>query len=535
MIFFFLKKQKNLDFPLFVRYNVVGIARDPGINLLVCKPAPTKGGRAGRKKGEKIMQFKPGFIISPYINGTFFEFFGRTTYDGVWVGKDSDIPNVHGIRLDVIEGCKEAGLTICRWPGGCCAEKYHWKDGIGTDRKPRGFYWVESEERIWDQSFGTDEFMEFCHLTGMEPMLIANVTSGTAEEFQEWVEYCNGEPTTKYGAMRAANGHPEPYNVRYWGIGNTDENTWDMAYSPIPYAISFRQFRTVLGDKYLQRMRLIGLGFSIRHGENDWVPKNLDMITANGKTKGPDLLSIHHYVGGFYDKRCGGALAYTDEGYECLLDAVNHFQDDIDLHRQYIAEHTCLALPTTLSFDEWGAWHPEGTMENDLNQPQTLRDAIFAGLAMHIFYRNCDIVEAALETQLCNLCQSLFETNGKQFYKTPTFFVMKLFKEHRGNGLLELDVPVSGGRTDTVASANADMSKVVITCVNRHLYEKACLNIPQELSGYKVLLADEVAHENVRARNSFEEPNVISDHKVEQDGNRFIVKPHSVIRIVFGK
>lgn len=482
------------------------------------------------------MKVKEGFRINPYIHGTFFEYFGRVIYDGVWVGKDSSIPNINGIRKDVIDGCREAGLTVCRWPGGCCAEKYHWKDGIGPDRKPR-FFFASSEktEPLLDHSFGTDEFIEFCRLTGMEPMLVANVTTGTAEEFQDWYEYCNGDARTKYGSMRAANGHPEPYNVKLWGIGNTDENTWGAANNPIPYSASYLRYTGALGPINAQRLKYIGLGFSIRHGNHGWVEQSLDYITENGKKKGPDSLSVHHYLGGMKDRRCGKAVDYTDEEYEYLLDSLSKYQLDIDTHRFYIREHTNPAYPTTLSIDEWGIWHPEATIDTDQDEPQTLRDAIFAGMALHIFYRNCDIVEMAMETQLSNLLQSLFETRGEKFYKTPTFYVMKLFREHLGNDLLDLSFPVSGGKTDIVSSVTPDRQTIVISCVNRHLTEYAELNLPDELSGYRVALADEIANDNVRAQNTFDHPDEITAKPVPITGKKISLKPHSVSRLILKK
>ena len=179
--------------------------------------------------------------ISKYMHGTFAEFFGRTTYDGIWVGKDSSIPNVNGIRRDVIDGIKECGLTSFRWPGGCCAEKYHWMDGIGKDRPPRMHFAHDKNNGIWDMSFGTDEFMEMCRICNMEPMLVANVSTGTVEEFRTWFEYCNAPAETKYGAMRASNGHPEPF-------GNTDENAWKTAYNPYVYAGDYLRFVPLLTE-----------------------------------------------------------------------------------------------------------------------------------------------------------------------------------------------------------------------------------------------------------------------------------------------
>ena len=152
-------------------------------------------------------------VISPFIHSTFMEYFGTVIYDGLWVGKDSNIPNEAGIRLDVIEGCKQAGIAAVRWPGGCCADHYHWKDGISDQRHDR-LHPIPTTTDIWRHDFGTDEFMKFCELISAEPILIANTATGDAAEFLDWFEYCNGPSSTKYGSLRAKNGHEQPYNIK---------------------------------------------------------------------------------------------------------------------------------------------------------------------------------------------------------------------------------------------------------------------------------------------------------------------------------
>ena len=327
--------------------------------------------------------------IGRYLHAVFGEFFGNVIYDGIWVGRDSPIPNIDGLRLDVIEGCREAGVTAVRWPGGCCADHYHWRDGIGPERrgrlhpKPR-----PRTDRIWRNDFGTDEFIQFCRLIDAEPILIANVATGTPAEFRDWFEYCNGDPCTKYGSRRAANGHAEPHNVRIWGLGNTDENVWHIAFNdPQAYARDFLRWRTAISD-LARDIKLIGLGLSERHEIPGWVEAFLNYVTSQGRQKGPDSLSVHHYIGGMKGryKKCGPAVDYTDDAYYFTLDALSAYQRDIDLHRGYIADHTSTLYPTTISFDEWGLWHPEAIAENGVRQPQTMRDAIFAACTFHLFY-----------------------------------------------------------------------------------------------------------------------------------------------------
>ena len=479
---------------------------------------------------------KQNYKISPKIHSVFFEYFGNVIYDGIWVGKDSDIPNIDGIRKTVVEGCREIGIGSMRWPGGCCADHYHWKNGIGSERMDRTHPLHDPANPVWRNDFGTDEFLRFCELVGAEPVLTVNVATGTPEEFVDWYEYVNGPVTTKYGKMRAENGHPEPYNVKYWGIGNTDENVWHIDYNnPISYAQSFMKYQTALYHK--RDLYLIGLGLSMRHKLPGWTGKCLDHITKNQRAKGPDALSVHHYLGGAKQggELCGGAIDYTDEGYYALLNLLGRYQYDIDLHRMTISEHTNPEHITKICFDEWGAWHPEATFDKNQKQLQTVRDGVFAALALHIFYRNCDIVEFAMETQLCNLLQSLFETDGELCYKTPTFYIFKLFREHAGQYVLPIIPGDIDEDLDVVASVSEDEKAMTVSIVNRHLYDKKAVSLQFE-DEWKIVCADIVTAEDVRTYNTFDESERICDKPFAVgDGLSFEIPPHSVVRICYKK
>lgn len=487
------------------------------------------------------MKRKETHKISKFLHGTFAEFFGTTTYDGIWVGRDSDIPNVNGIRLDLIEAIKECGLTSFRWPGGCCAEKYHWLDGVGPDRMPRMHFTNDKNKGIWDMSFGTDEFLELCELCNLEPIIVANVTTGTVDEFRAWFEYCNAPKETKFGAMRAKNGHPDPYFVRYWGIGNTDENAWKTAYNPYTYAYDYAHFTSALDgdfaastDKDTSGCKFIGLGLSIRHGNLEWPKQVMDLVTNGGKHKGPDYLSVHHYLGSMKDKKCGNAVDYTDEEYYYLLDSLVKYEEDIQFHRELIENHACKRYPTYLSIDEWGTWHDEDRIDLETHQRQTMRDAVFAAMALHIFYRNSDVVKMAMQTQLCNLNESLFDTDGKHFVKTPTFFVMKLFKEHLEGYMLE-DAFKADESIDAFASVSEDGGRITLTAANKHLYDNASIRVSEELSGMKITMADIVRADDVRSVNTPEHPELITDYPLSASLPEIVIPPHSVIRLVLEK
>ena len=478
------------------------------------------------------------YYVSKYIHSVFFEYFGHVIYDGIWVGKDRTIPNIDGIRKDVIDGCRELELGAMRWPGGCCADHYHWKDGIGKDRPARIHPMPDPANPVWRHDFGTDEFMRFCELTGTDPILTVNTATGSPEEFLDWYEYVNGPQGTKYGNLRAENGHPEPYNVKFWGIGNTDENVWHADYNnPVAYAQTYLRYQTVVRDVRKQ-LYFIGLGLSMRHKLPGWPGKALDHITRNQRDVPPDALSVHHYLGGA--KRggddCGDAVAYTDEEYYRLLDILERYQYDIDLHRMVIREHAGEGRNTKIAFDEWGTWHPEATFETNQNQRQTMRDAIFAALALHIFYRNSDIVEFAMETQLSNLLQSLFETKGEKFYKTPTFYVMKLLKEHTGQYLTHILPDDLDPDLDTVATVSQDETKLTVSIVNRHLYEARDIVLKLSADQWEVVCGDIVTADNVRDHNTFDAPQRIRDYpfSVPQE-LAFSIPKHSIARICLKK
>ncbi|MGI5893675.1 MAG: alpha-L-arabinofuranosidase C-terminal domain-containing protein [Candidatus Merdivicinus sp.] len=479
------------------------------------------------------LRIKEDFCISPYLHSVFGEILGTLIYDGTWVGKESEIPNINGIRKDLIDSLKEGGITAIRWPGGCAADHYHWKDGIGSDRKRRMACNGQPND------FGTDEFIELCRLVGAEPILVANVATGTPEEFADWYEYCNGDTDTKYGSLRAKNGHPEPYHVRFWGIGNTDENVWHMAFNdPRQYAQNYLRWRTAILHAE-KEVKLIGLGLSERHETYGWVEEFLEYVTHGKRWKGPDFLSVHHYTGGMKSRyeKCGDAVAYSDEAYYFTLDSVKAYQADIDLHRIYIAQHANPKFPTKICFDEWGLWHPEATNEAGLRQRQTMRDALFAALSLHLFYRNSDIVEFAMETQYCNVLQSLFETDGEKFVRTPTYYAMKLLKEHLGNILCEIPgLLVLDPMMDLCSSISPDREKIVISVVNKSLSEWKTLALPSVLSDYQIVSAEQISPADVRMQNTWENPEQICIMPIEVFyRNSLKIPRHSIVRYCLKK
>jgi alpha-L-arabinofuranosidase len=234
------------------------------------------------------------------------------------------------------------------------------------------------------------------------------------------------------------------------------------------------------------------------------------------------------------DKKCGNAVDYTDEEYYYLLDSLSKYEEDIEFHRQLIENHSCKRKPTYLSIDEWGTWHDEDRIDLGTHQRQTMRDAVFAAMALHIFYRNSDIVKMAMQTQLCNLNQSLFDTDGEHFVKTATFWVMKLFREHLEGYVLE-DAFESDESIDALASVSEDGERITVTAANKHLYDSALLRLSPEFADMTVLMSDIVCADDVRSFNAPAHPDLIRAYPFDTALPEVVIPPHSVIRIVLEK
>ncbi|NSW58461.1 MAG: alpha-N-arabinofuranosidase [Armatimonadetes bacterium] len=360
--------------------------------------------------------------INPNVYGHFAEHLGRCIDEGTWVGETSAIPNDRGIRKDVVEALKPLQPPVVRWPGGCFADAYDWRDGIGPrDQRPRRInVWWNREE---DNQFGTDEFIRFCRAIGAEPYICGNVGSGNPREMMQWLEYCNYEGTTTLAQERAANGHPAPYKVKYWGIGN--EN-WGCGghYDADHYAREYRRFAS-----YLRRIdpeiQLISCGFNA-----EWdlaffnTLKRIDLV---------DHHSIHHYY------KCGPGTGFSEEQYYGLFPAALVMEGQIRRLAQLLG-HFERGRQIGIAVDEWGVWHPEADV--GLYQPNTLRDALAAALVFDVFHRNAEYVTMANIAQLINVLQCLIQTDGAAMWLTPTYHIYDLYKPHMGNVAVRTDVEV---------------------------------------------------------------------------------------------
>lgn len=380
--------------------------------------------------------------IAPEIYGHFAEHIGGVFYDGLWVGEDSSVPNINGFRKSLVESFKKIAPPVLRWPGGCFAETYDWRDGLGPrDQRPRRInWWYYCDRRVEPNQVGTHEFMNLCRLTGAEPYIAANMTSLNALHIRDWIEYCNApEGLTTLADERAANGDPAPFGVRYWGIGNENWGGGGQM-SPEMCAREFIRYTTIcrsLGDKNLRFILCGANGRDLnwtRRLMAEWKKRPWHEMATWG-------MSLHYYTNWLSGK--DDMLFHSEEEWYDELFRADFMQKVIDDHR-FVMDENDPERKLKLVIDEWGNWHKDGSGPskgyNLFEQQSSMRDAMVAAMTLNIFNNRCDVVGMANVAQLCNNLHSLYLAGGDQFVETPNYHVFAMFKGHQGGKQLETDI-----------------------------------------------------------------------------------------------
>lgn len=496
-------------------------------------------------------------VIRKEIYGQFAEHLGRCIYEGVYVGEDSEIPNVRGIRKDVVEALKHIQVPIIRWPGGCFADEYHWKDGIGPKEERPSMVNSNWGGVVEDNSFGTHEFMDLCEQVGAEPYINGNVGSGTVREMQEWVEYLTcGDMNSPMAKLRAQNGREEPWTLRWFGVGN--EN-WGCGGNMCPayYAQEFKRFQTFVRNYGENKVEKIACGPNV--DDYMWT----DTVVSQAKNQ-MDHLSLHHYTfDGTWEEK-GKALDFDENGFAYALHNAWRMEELIQNHlaimNRYDREHRI-----GLIVDEWGCWHQveEGTHPGFLYQQNTLRDALVASMTLDIFNRHADRITMANIAQMVNVLQSMILTDKEKMILTPTYHVFDLYKNHMDAELL--DSWISAGMTEktirdqkgrsievkypsmSMTASKAEDGSITLT-VSNFSAEKAeeaeleLLDAEASKKPYTVVSAEILYDENgdFKAHNSFENPEAVSIRgwaweNGENGRFRFKLPAASVVKLVLKK
>ncbi len=441
--------------------------------------------------------------INREIYGHFSEHLGRCIYNGIYVGEDSPVPNRGGVRTDIIEALKRIRIPVLRWPGGCFADEYHWKDGIGeksSRRKTVNTNWGGVTE---DNSFGTHEFMNLCEELGCEPYIAGNVGSGTVRELAEWVEYMTFDGESPMADERRRNGREKPWRLKYLGIGN--EN-WGCGGNMRPeyYADVYKQYQTFCKNYSGNTLYKVACGPS--GADYNWMRVLLSQV----KPCHADAVSLHYYTvptGDWAHK--GAATVFSDEVYYSTVSGAL-FLKELLTKQIAVMDELDPGNQIGLIVDEWGCWYDveEGTHPGFLYQQNTMRDAITAAVSLNLFNAFSRRVVMANLAQAVNVLQALILTEGERMLLTPTYHVFDLFKEHQDAALIESTL--TGFERDGIPMVTASASEkdgcLLITLSNADLTEDAELNI--SLNGFAAARAEAMllTAPDVRTFNSFDEP-----------------------------
>lgn len=466
--------------------------------------------------------------IAPEIYGHFVEHLGGVVYDGVWVGEGSSIPNVGGIRRALVEAMRPIQPRVVRWPGGCFADAYDWRDGIGPrDRRPRRTnFWIDQPglsdlgdvpAKYEPNQFGTNEFMHFCRLVGAQPYLAVNLRTLPPHVFLDWLEYCNAPSgSTTLAGQREANGDRDPFGVRFWGIGN---ESWGCGgnFTPDEYSAEFRRFATWSVPRYGVDLAFIGAGPSGRDVE--WTRRFFREMNERRDLGRMWGWALHHYC----SAPNGEAVAFDETAWYDLLASANRMDSLITAQWQVMGELD-RQHRVKLVVDEWGAWHKMTTNVDPTHlfgQQSTIRDALVAGLTLDTFNRHADKVAMAAIAQLINCIQSLFLAHEDQFLLTPTYHVFAMYAAHQGAESVRAVVSAPRvGWTDGEqhaqslwglnGSASLRDKTLTLTVTNSHIREPKDTEIAVRGGAPRAIRATTLAARDVHDHNTFDAPNTVT-------------------------
>lgn len=389
---------------------------------------------SGIINAQNTITFKEGsdkIIISRHIYGHFAEHLGRCIYDGIYVGEGNAIPNTNGVRNDVIAALKALNIPNLRWPGGCFADTYHWKDGVGPkDKRPAivNTWWGGVTE---NNSFGTHDFLNLCELLGAEPYLAGNVGSGEVQELADWVQYVNFSGKSPMSDWRRANGRDKPWKVKYWGVGN---EAWGCGGNMTAdyYADIYKKYATFMSNWDNTGLYRIASG---ANGNNyEWTETLMKKIPKE-LVKG---LALHFYTVINWDVK-GPATNFTEEQYFKTMKVAWEMNELVEKHSAIMDKYDP-KKEIALIVDEWGAWYdpePDNKM-GVLYQQNTMRDGLIAGMNLNIFNNHAERVKMANLAQAVNVLQAVILTDGDKMILTPTYHVMEMFKVHQDAALLPI-------------------------------------------------------------------------------------------------
>lgn len=473
--------------------------------------------------------------ISKHIYGHFAEHLGRCVYDGLYVGDNSTIANTNGVRNDIINALKDLKVPNLRWPGGCFADTYHWKDGIGNKKERPSMinrWWGGSLE---DNSFGTHEFLEMCEKIGAEPYLAGNVGSGSPRELEEWVEYVNQNAATPMAALRKKNGRTSPWNVKFWGVGN---EMWGCGGNMTAeyYANLYKQYATFMPQGEGEN-KIFRIASGANGDDYHWtevlmkeIPKSL-----------VEALALHWYAVINWDQK-GPSTHFNENLYFESLKAALKMEELVTKHSQIMDKYDP-EKKIALIVDEWGGWYDadDAAKSGVLYQQNTIRDAMIAGVTLNIFNNHADRVRGANLAQMVNVLQAVILTKQDKILLTPTYHVMKMYNVHQDAQLipLKLESPkyvLNGAELPAISvSASKDKNNLVhFSLVNIDSQKENTVHINLSELGVKSVSGQILSSDKFTDYNTFENPYKVmpiafKNFKIKNNIMQVTLPPYSVV------
>jgi len=455
---------------------------------------------------------QPGAIINRNIYGQFAEHLGHCIYGGIWVGPDSPIPNTRGIRNDVVAALKNLNLPVLRWPGGCFADEYHWKDGIGPREKRPTMINTHWGGVVENNAFGTHEFMDLCEQVGAQPYVCGNVGSGTVQEMMEWVEYMTSDANSPMANLRRANGREKPWKLPYFGVGN---ESWGCGGSMTPeyYANEFRRYNTFVKN-YDREHPVYRIASGSNADDFNWTE-----VLMKNAAKQMNGLSLHYYTlpSGSWSGKKGSATEFGEAEYLTTLHRTLQMDEILSQHSAIMDKYD----PTKrvgLVIDEWGIWTDvePGTNPGFLYQQNSLRDAILAALNFNIFHKHADRVTMTNIAQMINVLQAMILTDNEKMVLTPTYHVFEMYKVHQGATSLPVeltspDYTIGAEKIPAVSvSASRDTAgKIHLSLVNTNASEAITVSCKLTGAAAKTVTGRVLTAPAVNSINTFASPHVV--------------------------
>ena len=483
-----------------------------------------------------VWPHEPTALIRPELYGHFAEHLGGCIDEGIWVGENSPIPNFGGIRSDVLEALRLLHPPVLRWPGGCFADDYHWEDGVGPrPNRPRrvNLWWGQDIET---NGFGTHEFIQVCRYLGAEPYIGGNVGTGSPRELREWVEYCNFSGDSTLARLRATNGSPVPFGVRYWGIGN---EAWGCGgiFCPEDYAAEYKRYATFVREFSGTRPFLIACGPD--GNDANWTTRFFEKLGRFPQIAG---YAAHYYCG-----TAGPSATEFDlnQWYELLEKATR--MEKLVLEQRALLDRFDPQRKIGLIIDEWGTWHlaTPGRNPAHLWQQNTLRDALVAAITLDVFNRHADKLVMANIAQTVNVLQAMVLTQGEKMITTPTYHVFELYRTHQGGRSLRtsFEAPaISFAAGDEKrqmvglsGSASLKGDLLTLSVVNAHASLPAEATLDLQGSRLSEATLSTLTHSHLNAHNTFEQPNALRPSSGTWEPTERHVFPPASVTVIRGR